>query len=340
MATVLGPAPAWAVEPVLYPAPEPERGRLLVHAATDRSAMEALVRGFQALRPDVAVTYLDLNTNELFATVTNPALGDVPDLVLSSAMDLQAKLVNDGWTQPHRSSATARVPPWANWRDEAFGFTLEPAVIVYRRGELAESELARSRPELIRALVDHPERYRGRVATYDIAASGVGYLFAAQDAVLSSQFWRLALALGSVQVRLMPTSADILDAIEAGSVLVGYNVLESYARARERAGAPIEIIQPADYTLVMSRVATIPAGARHANLAKLFLDYLLSEQGQEVVGGAAGLAAIAPAGRPASALAGEGGLQPIVLGPALLAFLDPMRKSRFLADWAVTVQPP
>ena len=44
------------------------------------------------------------------------------------------KLVNDGWTQPHRSADTTLVPAWANWRDEAYGFTLEPAVIVYSPG--------------------------------------------------------------------------------------------------------------------------------------------------------------------------------------------------------------
>lgn len=332
--------PGGAAEPVLYAAPEAERARLLIHAATDRAVIEPVLRAFQAERPDVAVSYLDLNTNELFASVTRPPAGDAPDIVLSSAMDLQAKLVNDGWTQPHRSAATARVPAWANWRDEAFGFTLEPAVIVYRRDGIDPGALPGSRPALIRALADQPERYRGRVATYDIAASGVGYLFAAQDAVLSSQFWRLSLALGSVQVLLLPTSAEILGLIERGEVLIGYNVLGSYARAREQAGAPIGIIQPADYTLVMARVATIPAAAAHANLARLFLDWLLSERGQAAVGNVPGLTAIAPPGGPAS-LGGTGGsIQPIVLGPALLTFLDPLRKSRFLADWAVAVQPP
>ena len=257
-------------------------------------------------------------------------------------MDLQAKLVNDGWTQPHVSQETLRVPDWANWRDEAFGYTLEPAVIVYRRAGLAEAEIPRSRPDLLRLLQADPDRFRRRVATYDIAASGVGYLFATQDSVLSSQFWRLTIALGDVDVRLLPTSGAILDGIERGEVLIGYNVLGSYARARRQAGAPIGIVLPRDYTLLMSRVVAIPKAARQPVLAKLFVDYLLSARGQSIVGATAGLEPLLRPEPPGASMfpAAAGPAQPITLGPALLVFLDRLKRDRFLADWSAAVRQP
>ena len=342
---LLGLSSGRAAETFFYPAREEERLQLLIHAATDRAAMEPLFRDFQAMHPSLAITYLDFNTNELFASVAEPSGAIVPDLVISSAMDLQAKLVNDGWTQPHVSRMTRRLPDWANWRDEAFGFTLEPAVIAYRRDSIAAGDVPRSRPELIRLLHEQAERFRSRVATYDIAASGIGYLFAANDAELSRDFWRLALAMGEVAAQLYPTSAQILAAIEHGDVLIGYNVLGTYARARRRAGAPIELVLPQDFTLVMSRVVTIPKAARSPELGKLFLDYLLSERGQGVVTEAAGLQAILPAGGaqdeelwPLSNATGP--VNTITLGPALLVFLDPLKRSRFLADWSVSIHPP
>ena len=345
-AALLGCPSAGAAESVLYPAPAPEQGRLLIHAATDRSAMEPLLRDFQIANPTIAIRYLDLSTNELFASVVDPPDGLAPDLVISSAMDLQVKLVNDGWTQPHVSELTARLPAWANWRDEAFGFTLEPAVIVHRRGALADAEVPRSRPALIRLLQGQPDRFRRRVATYDIAASGVGYLLAAQDSVLSNQFWRLTLALGDVDARLFASSAEMLDAVERGEVLVGYNVLGSYARARSMAGALVEVVLPEDYTLVLSRVVAIPKAAGHPGLAKLFLDHLLSSRGQAVVAGPSSLQAIVPAGHDGSAEAAwplanaRGPIHPITLGPSLLVFLDPLRKRRFLDTWAASVHRP
>ena len=186
---------------------------------------------------------------------------------------------------------------------------------------------------------------RHLVATYDIGESGVGYLFAVHDSVLSSQFWQLAGAFGDARARLFASSAAILDAIERGEALLGYNVLGSYARARRDAGTPIGIVLPEDYTLVMSRVAVIPKGAGNPTIARLFVDYVLSDRGQAVVAGSAGLYAIAPRVEGAATAArlmaeAPGRLHPITLGPALLVFADRLRKARFLANWRLATQPP
>jgi hypothetical protein len=44
-----------------------------------------------------------------------------------SAMDLQVKLANDGHVQPATIIAACRLPDGSIWRDQIFGFTLEPA---------------------------------------------------------------------------------------------------------------------------------------------------------------------------------------------------------------------
>ena len=143
-------------------------------------------------------------------------------------------------------------------------------------------------------------------------------------------------------MQLLPTSGAILDAIERGEVLVGYNVLGSYARARQQAGVPIGIVLPRDYTLLMSRVVAIPKAARQPELAKLFVDYLLSERGQAIVGATAGLEPLLRPDTPAAGMlpAAAGPVQPITLGPALLVFLDRLKRERFLADWSAAVRQP
>ncbi len=227
------------------------------------------------------MAYSDFQTRDLYERT---ASGETTaDLVISSASDLQVKLINDGFSQPYKSSATQALPDWANWRDEAFGFTFEPAVMVYNRDLVPESEVPRSRNDLIRLIRENPARYNRRVATYDAATSGIGYLFATQDSVLFSQYWQLMVTLGAAQARLACCTGDILEMIERGEVLIAYNMLGSYAHARMLAGARIGIVLPEDYTLVMSRVAIIPAHARRAELAGRFIDYLLSQRAQEII---------------------------------------------------------
>lgn len=330
-------SPVLALEPVIYPAAAADGGRLRIDAATDRPAMEPLIRDFQQRNPSITIEYREMNTGELYDAATRRG-GDAPDLIVSSAAGLQVKLVNDGHARPHRSATTDALPDWAKWRDAAFGFTQEPAVIVYNRDRVAEEEVPRSRDDLIRLLRTHKDRYRGRVVTYNIEESGIGYLFATQDSVLTSQFWQLADALGESQSRQMCCTADMVDAIDRGDSLIGYNLLGSYARERQRQGARIGIVAPSDYTLVMTRVALIPRDAPTPELAGRFIDYLLSEPGQAVIAANSAFYAIRPTvGGPMSAAHLQdvirGPSQRISLGPALLVFMDHLKRDRFLRQW-------
>jgi two-component system sensor histidine kinase TctE len=265
-----------------------------------------------------------------------------PDLAISSAADLQVKLVNDGLALEHQSSATAQLPAWANWRNQAFGITAEPAVIVYSSKLAAESALPRSRQALIQLIQDDADALQGRLASYDIATSGVGYLFASHDSLYSSTFTTLMQSFGRVGIRLYCCTGDMLDAIERGDVLIGYNLLGSYALSRKMRGSPIEIVMPEDYTLWLSRVALIPRGATHPDLGRLLLDYLLSAEGQSRLGTQTVMGSLAAPARDTAQVPGilsgvNVQAQPIALNPSLLVFLDHMKQERFIRSWRALI---
>lgn len=328
-------APPPAVDPVIYPALVGERARLSIAGATDAHAMEPLLADFQRSRPDIAIEYRDLGTAELYASVVNGREAARADLVISSAIDLQVKLVNDGYTRSHHSAVTESLPKWANWRDEAFGFTFEPAVIVYNRDLVPPADVPMTHEALIRLLREKEPTYRRRVGTYDIRSSGIGYLFATQDSVLFSQFWQLVSVSGNAGVRLFCCTRDILELVKSGELLIAYNVLGSYAQALAGDASPVGVVLPADYTLVIARVAVIPRGAPHPDLAGEFIDYLLSPRGQEVVTGRAGLSVPVQQQAPV-----QGALRPIELGPALLVFLDRLKRNWFLQRWGSAIDLP
>lgn len=60
----------------------------------------------------------------------------------------------------------------------------EPATIVINKAAFDGLDIPQSRQELILGLCDHPKRFQGRVGIYDLRISGLGYLFATQDAHL------------------------------------------------------------------------------------------------------------------------------------------------------------
>ncbi|PWC84731.1 histidine kinase [Azospirillum sp. TSH100] len=326
-----------AAKRISYPAQGTQAAVLAIASTTDQAAMEGLILDFQAHHPGIRVEYDEVTSVELYDSVVHPK-DRLPDLIISSSADLQVKLVNDGYTQRHLSEATADLPRWANWRDEAFSFAQEPAVIVYNRDLVPPSDVPRTRDDLIHLIRDREAVYDGRVATYDIVQSGIGYLLASQDSVLNSQFWQLVDALADRHVHQFCCTGEMLDAIARGDQLIGYNLLGSYARARQLAGAPIGIVLPSDYTLVTARVASIPRGAAAAGLAGLFIDYLLSQEGQTQIARSTPFYAISPAVDGPFSVAHllaelNGPLQHTTLGPGLLVFLDETKRARFLRQW-------
>ncbi|MDR6955487.1 iron(III) transport system substrate-binding protein [Ancylobacter sp. 3268] len=326
-----------------FPAITTQVDTLSIHAATDLYALEPLIRDFQQLSPGTMVEIVEYVTNDLFSTAGGAcddggALGDV---FLSSSVDQLVKLANDGCAQRIEGADLARAPRWANWRDEVFGFTFEPIVMVYNRDGMSEAEVPRTHLELAELLRRDADRYRGRVGTYDVRLSGIGYLLAFNDArQTTTTYGRLLESLGRAQVVVRCCTSQILDEVAAGRLLIGYNLLGSYAYERVRRGQPIGIVMPADYTLVLSRGAMVPIRAPNPGLATRFVNYLLSERGQSVGRSQSfffGLDGSAPAGIEGPDVVTSGIARPIVVGPTLLAVQDAARRKRFLEDWSQSV---
>lgn len=334
-----------SAQPTDFPALNPTATTtLLIYGAFDLELAQPLVHAFQQQHPTIAIRYHDLNTGVLYNRVLTETQhgGFTADLLLSSAMDLQIKLVNDGYARVHRSSYTAQLPTWAVWRNEVFGFSFEPIVMAYHCDQVPAADVPTNRYDLVELLSREPARYFGKVGVFDPDLSGAGYLFMTQDAQQSDVIWRLAQQFGETGVRLYGNTREILDRIATGDLLIGYNLIGSYAGANAKLHPAICLILPSDYTLVLSRSAVIPRQAHQAELAGLFVDFLLSPEGQQLLTATPGVYAIRSRDGelvPNTALQTTAGLlRPIPLGPQLLVYLDPLKRRKFLYRWQSAVK--
>lgn len=268
-----------------FPASQSESRKLTVYSVTDLVVMRPLIDDFQQLYPGISIDYIQSLTNELSAFAADACRKQEPfgDLLLSSSVDQLVKLANDGCAMAHTSPDTARVADWANWRDEVFGFTYEPAVFVYNTSKVPPGDVPRTHLELADLLREKLDIYRGRVGTYDIRLSGIGYLLAFNDARQTTAiFGRLLESMARASAVARCCTGEILEEVAKGNLYIGYNMLGSYAYDAARRYPQLRIVVPRDYTLILSRGALIPKGAAQADLGAKFLDYLLSERGQSI----------------------------------------------------------
>jgi iron(III) transport system substrate-binding protein len=317
------------------------RDQLKIISTTDASEVSDLLADFRALYPGIETVYSKVNSNDIYDRIVDPPSSSdwSGDVIWSSAMDLQVKLVNDGYAQPYVSREIAKIPDWAVWKNEAYAITAEPIVIVYNKNLVAESDIPRTRSELTNLLNKKPDTYRGKLASYDPEQSGSGFLFITRDSRITKTTWDMVRAFGGAGIKLYSSTGTVLDRISSGEHLIAYNMIGSYAIERAKEDASIGVIFPADYIILMSRIAFIPVAARHPESAKLFLDYLLSERGQKFllarsVGSVRlgiGAGGVIPADR-------NDAVKPIHIGPELLTYLDQSKRANFLKEWRRALQ--
>lgn len=319
------PAAGFEIEDQRLYTSEPERSRLRVISTADLDVFDPIIRAFQAAHPGITVEYTVTGTTELMRAIADERAAF--DLAISSAMDLQTKLVNDGFAQAYLGAGDT-LPDWAIWRDRLFAFTQEPAVLVVSDSALAPEETPRNRDELITLLRENPERFQGRVGTYDVRSSGFGYLVATQDSRNSEAFWRLMEVMGRLDAKLYCCSGDMIRAVANGELAMAYNVLGSYAASQLKESGGFRIVPMTDFVNVMLRTSLIPINAENTADAHRLVDFLSGLSAREDLVDASGLPGI-----DTTDLEENPALRPIRFGPGLLVFLDQLKRRNFLRSW-------
>ncbi|KAF1021975.1 MAG: hypothetical protein GAK30_01477 [Paracidovorax wautersii] len=342
LAAVAGAAQAQA--PAGYPASyaqvidgSKKEARLVVYSTTDSKAADPLVKDFQALYPWIQVEYNDMNSTELYNRYLSEqaAGGNSGDTVWNSSMDSALKLAKQFALQ-YDSPERAKLPDWASWQNKAYGTTFEPAVFVYNKRLVSEAEVPRTHEAFAKLVAD--PKYKGKVTSYDIEKSAVGFMLAAQDAKVDPKYWDFIKAVGAAGVLVQSSTGTMLERVSSGENLLGYNILGPYAEAKAKKDPSLGIAYPTDHALVLSRVAFISRRAKNPNAAKLWLDYLLSKRGQEVIAHQAELVSVRndiEGDNDVDGMTKKLGkaLHPIPVDESLLDYLEQNKRLAFIKQW-------
>jgi iron(III) transport system substrate-binding protein len=351
-ALALAPVLALAQVPAGYPAgyadtiaAAKKEGKVVVYSTTDTASANSLINDFKQLYPGISVEYNDMNSTEVYNRfIAEKASGGASaDVVWSSSMDLQIKLANEGGAMEYASPEVPHLPAWSVWKNLAYGTTYEPIAIVYNKRLLTGDEIPQSHADLMRVFKDKNAKLKGKVTTYDIEKSGVGFMLITQDSKNMPNFWEFVKELGTVQPRVQSSAGTMMERISSGENLLGFNIFYSYAALRAKKDPSIGIVLPKDYTLVMSRVMFINKNAKNPNAAKLWLDYVLSKRGQTVIANQAELGSTrsdVQGDMTAAAFQKQLGatIKPIPVSADLLGFLDQTKRLDFIKQWTAAMK--
>lgn len=316
-----------------------KEGTVSVYTSTDGAQVKALLDGFAAKYPGIKIEYNDLGTNGTYNRVISEAAAKQvsADIVWSSAMDLQMALAADGYLDTYASPEAKALPAWAKYKDTLYGSTVEPVGIIYNTKALSEAEVPKTRADLIKFIETNKDKLRGKIASFDPEKSGSGFLHDTNDARVTKTFWDLAKAFGAAGGRTYSSSGSMKETVVSGENVLAWNIIGSYALDWVKQSPNLGVAFGADYTAAFSRLVALAKDAPHPNAAKLFIDYVLSKEGQN---------ALASSGFPAVRTDTDKGLnvttlnervgghlQPIAIDEGLLEYLKPQTRVEFFKQW-------
>lgn len=315
-----------------------KEGTVAIYSATDLALVQPMIDAFNARYPGIKVDYNDLNTNIIYnRVISEAAAGQMGgDIVWNSAMDLQMRLARDGYFAAYATPEGGAMPAWAKYQDELFAVTVEPVGMIYNKLAIAEGKVPATQQALTTFLAT-PEA-KGKVATFDPEKSGIGFLIQTNAAATTSGFWELVKSFGAAGGKTYSSTGSMRETVASGENVIAFNLIGSYALDWAKDSQTLGVAFDPEHTAAFSRLAGITAEAPHPNAAKVFLDFMLSQEGQSALArnGLPSIRTDVTSGFNLDTINARvgGHLEPIAVDETLLNYVDPMKRVKFLREWS------
>ena len=257
--------------------------RLVIITSFSKDVTEPYARAFQKKYPGTKVEVQNRNTNAA-VTFIRETKSSPPDIMWASSPDAFAVLKNDKLLQKYQPKAkgvATKVGTYpVNDPDGYYvGFAASGYGIMYNTRYLKANKLEAPREwdDLKKPI------YHGHVGISAPSRSGTTHLTV--ETILQGEGWdkgwATMLEIGGNLVQVSDRSFGVPDAVNSGQYGLGI-VIDFFGLSAKASGFPVEFVYPTITSMVPANVGII-ANARNQKAAEAFVEFLLSEEGQQIL---------------------------------------------------------
>jgi len=268
----------------LIDASKDEGGTLEIYSNTDQENWAPIFRDFQKKYDWVTtINANNLDSDEVFQRVlSEQATGSSPaDILVSNAAQAWAEYGEDpANVLEYESPELGELPDFAEVMPNVYGFSMDPIVIPYNTSLLSEKPTGYA--NLAEIVSANPEQFADQLTVRDIEGA-FGFTVAYNLMEGNPDLWD-AMATILPLTRPETSSGTQIEKILAGEYQAGINIsaAPTYPVVKDSGGL-LDTVFAEDGTVVLPRAIGIAPDAPHSATAKLFLDFVLSEEGQAAV---------------------------------------------------------
>jgi iron(III) transport system substrate-binding protein len=250
---------------------------VVVYSAADADMVNAVVAAFEMKYPGTKVSTVVAGTGEIIKRMEaekERALGDVGWSFGPEAIGDKKGLFEPYLSKEAGSFFPGQVPSDQVWTP----FTTMPYVIMYNKKLVSEAE----KPKAWKDVLD--SKWKGKVAYADASKSGSSYTLLVTWLTIygkNETGWKFVEDLLR-QCKVLPKSSMTYQGVANGEYPIGLT-FEQAAFEYLKGGAPIGLIYPSEGTAITLDGSAIIRNAPHPNAAKLFLDFTVSKEMQDLM---------------------------------------------------------
>lgn len=332
-----GTSAVWAQTAEDVVAKAKDEGVVVIYGTNSIPQVKAHFEAFKKAYPKIEIEYTEISSSPLYTRVSSEiaAGGQTADVAISASSELMMKTAKDGNALAYDSPALAKVPAYNGYQKMVFELETEPMCNLFNTKALKESDLPKTRADFTRMLSDPASPLKGKVTMYDIELSGVGFSALFRDSKRDPEFWSFAEAIGKARTTFLSGGYAMAEKVGSGEMSIAYNIPCQVLSALQ-GNSNIGFFFFKDYVLMTGQYALITKNAAHPNAAKVFVDWLMSREGQQLYGQMPGVYPVMPGvknldttGLQAKGVSTEGP----VLDEGLLQVLDPVIRPGFIKQW-------
>ena len=268
----------------LVDAAEAEGGDLTIYSNTDQENWEPIFRDFKKKYTFIkSINANNLDSDEVFQRVLAEQAtgGSDADILVSNAAQAWADYADDSANLlAYESPELPELPDFATLLPNVYTMSTDPMTIAFNSQLMPEAPTGIA--DLAAIIEADPETYKGKITTRDVNGS-FGFTVSHTFTEERPDAWA---SLEKILPNAKPetSSGTQGEKILAGEYLAGFFIsgAPSYPIV-ESSGGLYQVVFPDDGTVVLPRGIGIAPEAPHTATAKLFLDFVLSDEGQHAV---------------------------------------------------------
>lgn len=262
-------------------------GKVVIYSSLDRPSAEPLLKRFKDLYPFIDVEYLEMGTATIFSRFRSEAASGAPtaDMIWSPAADLQLILINEGNAQPYRLTIYDQLPPDTKFKELAYVSSWTLVAPIYNKDKIPESLRPKSYRDILNLMETRKDLFpKGSVCVFDPIRSGFALTFMYyQRKYMEPLFTSILSKAAEIGAQLHSATGPQIERVKTGECIISTGLIANYAFRDAQTDPRLGVFIPEDYAILVPRIIFITKQAQHPNSAKLFLEFIFSDEGQKLL---------------------------------------------------------